>query len=122
MSENGGFGYQVLLLDNPDFDDWYSEFVLLKNYSCHWRLEAQRLREQVANLKQVNNALIMKGGRLALAYERKFAQYVDERSLERNQLASELKRARARNRELSLTLAQKNVLDQRSTVLSSGLQ
>lgn len=67
---------RVLCHDNPDFCEWMHEFKVYKNWVHHWQQAYKQQKLDNDRLRQVNTAMMIKGGRIALKYEQE-AQAVE---------------------------------------------
>ena len=108
-------------------EELYAEYTNMRKCAIlkgeraqYWKHEAVTLAMEMDKLREVNNGVMMKGGFLAVDYERKLAALREELEQEKSQNAT-LRRVTERlskeNRDIR-TLLQKTLPDQRCNELS----
>lgn len=85
---------------HPQWCQWIAEFNAFQEVCWEWQRQVKRQQKEIAQLRQVNEACMMKGARVALHYERKQNELVANFEFEHAVLATELKKARRKIREL----------------------
>lgn len=119
------FELKALASDHPQWGEWLYEFKLFQRYCWTWQKQVTSLKKEIASLREVNRACMLKGARVALHYEReaerKDAHVGFTMATMQHKLNSATKRIAYLENQL-LTLERRSVPSQLTSVLSSDLQ